>query len=187
VVAITRGPVRGAPPDAEPLAPLPHLGGAGRAAYVRGHLARADLGEGGEGGGGGGAGAEDRGGFDLPHLAFAQGGHHAGDIGVVAEAAAVIGEDDGVDGLDGGRGVADCVEQRDHGTLERHGEGEPGPGVLLGFDLLQETGQGGLVDLEAVVGPAGQAEFGIGGAVQHRGEGVLDGRSEDRRAVSMGH
>ena len=45
-----------------------------------------------------------------------------------------------------------------------------------------KPGSAGLVDLEAVVRPVVEAEFGVRGAVQHRGEGVGDRRAEHGRA-----
>ena len=55
------------------------------------------------------------------------------------------------------------------------------PAQLRRPRLAEEAGQRGLVDLEAVVRPAGQAQFRVGGAVQHRGERVGDRRAEDGR------
>ncbi len=51
---------------------------------------------------------------------------------------------------------------------------EPGPTAV---QLAHEPRKGRLVDLEALVRPVVEAEFGVRGAVQDRGEGVGDGRS----------
>ncbi len=170
------GPVGHPDVHAEPLPPAAHLVAALLAAYVGGDGSGADHRERGEGGGGGGSGAQDRGGLDLLDAALAQGGDHAGDVRVVTDPASVPGEHDRVDGLHGGGRRADLVQQRDDRPLERHGQGQPRPG---GVQRLDEAGQRRLVDLEPVVGPVVEAEFGVGGAVQHRGERVGDGRAED--------
>ena len=136
-------------------------------------------GERGERGGGGGAGAEDGGRLDLVDAALAQRGDHAGDVGVVADAAAVLGEDDGVDGLHGGRGVADAVEQRDDRALERHGQRQPGPASRRARS--RKPGSAASSTSKRSYDQSVEAEFRVRGAVQHRGEGVGDRRAEDRR------
>ncbi|CAM5230760.1 hypothetical protein SVIOM74S_07063 [Streptomyces violarus] len=177
-------PVGDAHRDLQPLGPLPHLGGPGLAAHVHGDLARTDPGQRGQCGRGGGARAQDRGGLDLVDAVLAQSRDHTGDVGVVAGPAAVRGEDDRVDRIDGGRGLADPVEQRDHGPLQRHGQREPRP---FGSECLEEPGQRGLVDLEPLVRPAGQPQLLVCRAVQDRGERVGDRGAENGGSAGCGH
>ena len=100
----------------------------------------------------------------------------AGDVGVRARARPVLGEQHRVHRLHRPRGRADLVQQRDHRALERHGQRQAGPG---GVEPGQEAGQRRLVDLVRVIGPVGQAERGVRGPVQDRGQRVGDRGAQD--------
>jgi hypothetical protein len=134
----------------------------------------------GQRGPGGGATAEHDRASRRRHPRLGQRGDDAVHVGVVAPQSAVA-EQDGVGGGHVARQVGDLVQQREHRLLERHGERQPPP---LPPEPAQEAGQPVDVHLDGVVGP-GQAERGVGSAVQQRRQRVADRRAEDSRPQKM--
>ena len=65
----------------------------------------------------------------------------------------------------------DVVEEGQHGALERHGQRQTRPVRAAGGE---EAGQGCLVALNGLVGPAGEAECPVAGPMQGRRQGMRD-------------
>lgn len=122
------------------------------------------------------AGAEDGGLGGLLDAPLAEGGDQSGHVGVVPVPAAVGAADHRVDRLHRAGDRRDRRAERERRPLQRHGQRQPGP---LGAEPGDEAGELVLVGLVPVVRPAVEAQFGVGGAVQGRGERVADGLAED--------
>mgnify|MGYP007014610821 CR=1 FL=1 len=90
---------------------------------------------------------------------------------------------DRADGL--GQGV-DNIQVRQDRLLVGHGHTQPGPdgpGADRGRQLVEQGGQGLGLSLAALVGPAAQAQSGVGGAMQDRRQRVTHRPTDDGGAV----